>query len=265
MLSDSNHCLKLLVDVLLEFFDPGVWYSRTARHGQGCRVRAILVPVVSDMLAACQAGGFASPTATTFCTCCNLRSQDIENLDRGTWPEQDVVQQIQHAKRWWEAESLEEQERLFRNYGVTWSPLLDLPYWDPVLFTAIEPMHLFDTGLFQTHCWQVWKIDVSALGGDGSQLAGAMAVPRPSNSDMEKWYEVIRAAKNPTKLREQLSGRECVHDILWHICSDHNLRRAGNKGQLVASIVEWVSNFRVYWCVRRKFKTGHSSRQFYLM
>jgi hypothetical protein len=264
-LSDSNHCLKLLVDVLLEFFDPGVWYSRTARHGQGCRVRAILVPVVSDMLAARQAGGFASPTATTFCTCCNLRIQDIENLDRGTWPERDVVQQIQHAKRWREAESLEEQERLFRNYGVRWSPLLDLPYWDPVLFTAIEPMHLFDTGLFQTHCRQVWKIDVSALGGDGSQSAGAMAVPRPSNSDMEKWYEVIRAAKNPAKLREQLSGRECVRDVLWHICSDHNLRRAGNKGQLAASIVEWVSNFRVYWCVRRKFKTGHSGRQFYLM
>ncbi len=80
-LSDINHSLELLVDVLLEFFEPGVWYSRTARHSQGCRVRAILVPIVSDMLAARQAGGFASPTATNFCTCCNLRIQDIENLD----------------------------------------------------------------------------------------------------------------------------------------------------------------------------------------
>jgi hypothetical protein len=86
-LSDINHSLKLLVDVLLEFFDPGILYSRTARHKQGCRVQAILVPVVSDMLAARQAGGFASATATYFCTCCNLKVQDIENLDIHSWPQ----------------------------------------------------------------------------------------------------------------------------------------------------------------------------------
>ena len=244
-LSDTNNVLEPLVEVLLEFFDPGVWYSRTARHSQGCRVRAILVPVVSDMLAARQAGGFASPTATNFCTCCNLKIQDIENLDRSTWPGRDVVQQIQLAKRWRDAESLEEQERLFKNDGVRWSSLLDLPYWDPVLFTAIEPMHLFETGLFQTHLRQVWKVDVSASGGDGSRSAGAMATTRPPDSDMEKWYEVIRAAKDTVKLREQLNGRECARDVLWHICNDHDLRRAGNKGQLAGSIVEWVGDFHV--------------------
>jgi hypothetical protein len=90
-LSDTNHSLKLLVEVLLEFFDPSMWYSRTARHGQGCQVCAILVPVVSNMLAAYQAGRFASLTATNFCTCCNLKIQDIENLDRSTWLDQDVV------------------------------------------------------------------------------------------------------------------------------------------------------------------------------
>ena len=241
-LSDINHSLKLLVEVLLEFFEPGVWYSRTARRSQGCRVRAILVPIVSDMLAARQAGGFASPTATKFCTCCDLNVQDIENLDRSTWPERDVVQQIQLAKRWRDAGSLVEQEALFRNHGLRWSPLLDLPYWNPVLFTAIEPMHVFDTGLLQTHCRQVWGIDVSAPSGNGTASATAMAVPRPPNSDLEKWYEVIRAAQNPVTLREELNKRECTRDILWHICSDHNLRRAGTKWQLAGSIAEWVSD-----------------------
>jgi hypothetical protein len=191
------------------------------------------------MLAARQAGGFASPTATNFCTCCNLKVQDIENLDRSTWPNRDVVQQIQIAKCWRDAESLEEQERVFRDHGIRWSPLLDLPYWDPVLFTAIEPMHLFDTGLFQNHCRQVWKIGVSAPSGDALRSAGAI-IKRPSNSDMEKWYEVIRAAEDPAKLLEQLNGRDCTREILWHVCNDHNLRRAGNKGQLAGSIAEWV-------------------------
>jgi hypothetical protein len=246
-LSNTNHSLKLLVDVLLEFFDPGVWYSRTARHGQGCRVRAVLVSVVSDMLAARQAGGFASATATNFCTCCKLKIQDIENLDRSTWPKRDVVQQIHLAKRWRDAESLKEQESLFKDNGLRWSPILDLPYWDPILFTAIEPMHLFDTGLLQNHCRQVWQIDVSAPRGDGSRSAGATTVPRPSNYEMEKWYDVIRTAENPAKLREQLNGRACRRDILWHICDDHDLRRAGNKGQLVESIVDWVRDFHIDW------------------
>ncbi|KAF8264016.1 hypothetical protein EI94DRAFT_1534278, partial [Lactarius quietus] len=161
-LSDINHSLKLLVNVLLKFFDPGVWYSWTAKHSQGCRVCAMLVPVVSDMLAAWQAGGFVSPTATRFCTCCNLKIQDIENLDRSTWPERDVAEHIRVAKCWRDAKTLDEQETLFGKYGVRWSPLLDLPYWNPITFTAIEPMHLFDLGLFQTHCQQVWGINVSA-------------------------------------------------------------------------------------------------------
>ena len=239
-LSDINHSIKLLVDVLLEFFKPGVWYSRTARLSQGCRVRAILVPVVSDMLAARQAGGFASPTATNFCTCCSLKIQDIENLDKSTWPERDVVEHIQHAKCWREAETLEEQDALFKSNGIRWSPLLDLPYWNPILFTAIEPMHVFDVGLFQNHCRHVWGINVSALGGDGT-ASTATIVPRPSNSDFEKWYDIIRCAQDSDSLREQLNGRGCSRDILWHICNDHDLRRAGNKQQLVRSIDEWVS------------------------
>jgi Transposase family tnp2 len=245
-LSDINHSLKLLVDVLLEFFDPGVLYSRTARHQQGCRVRAVLVPVVSDMLAARQASGFASPTATYFCTCCNLKVQDIENLDRHTWPQRDVVEHIKIAKQWRDAETLADQETLFRNCGIRWSPLLDLPYWNPIRFTAIEPMHVFDAGLFQSHCRQVWGIDTSTLGSDGTAPSTTKAIPRPSDSELEKWYEIIRAAQNPERLREQLNGRDCARDTLWHICNDHNLRRAGTKWQLAGAITEWVCVFCVH-------------------
>ena len=244
-LSDTNHSLKLLVDVLLEFFEPGVWYSQTTRHNRGCRVRAVLVPIVSDMLAARQAGGFTSPTATNFCTCCNLKIQDIENLDRSTWPERDAVEHIRLARRWREAETLEEQEYIFRNNGIRWSPLLDLPYWNPILFTAIEPMHVFDVGLFQTHCRRVWEINVFAPSGDGTATTAAMLVPRPPNSDFEKWYDIIRSAQDSESLCGQLSGRGCPRDILWHICNDHDLRRAGNKRQLVRSIDEWVSAQRL--------------------
>ena len=240
-LSDINHSLKLLVDVLLEFFKPGVLYSRTARHKQGCRVRAILVPVVSDMLAARQAGGFASPTATYFCMCCNLKVQDIENLDKHSWPPRDVIEHVKVVKQWRDAESLDKQNVNFQNCSIRWSPLLQLPYWDPILFTAIEPMHVFDAGLFQTHCRQVWGIDTSNPGGGGTVSPMARAIARPPDAELEKWYEIICAAGDPEHLWGRLSGRDCARDTLWHICNDHNLRCAGNKSQLAMAIVEWVS------------------------
>ncbi len=84
-----------------------------------------------------------------------------------------------------------EQETLFKDHGIRWSPLLNLPYWNPILFTAIEPMHVFDVGLFQTHCRQVWGIDTTALSSDGLAMQSAMVVPRPSDSKLGKWYEVI--------------------------------------------------------------------------
>ena len=240
-LSDINHSINLLVDVLREFFHPGVLYSRTARHAHGCRVRAILVPVVVDMLAARQAGGFASPTATFFCTLCNLNIQDIENLDKRTWPERDVGEHGRLARQWRDAPTTEKQEALFKSHGIRWSPLLSLPYWNPILFTAIEPMHVFDAGLFQTHCRQVWGIDTTAVSGNGLTLQSDMVIARPLDSDLGKWYDAIRGLKNPEDVRERL--KDCPRDVLWHVCNDNELRRADlrNRRQLVGAIVEWVS------------------------
>ena len=202
------------------------------------------MPMVLDMLAAWQAGGFASLTATFFCTLCNLKIQDIENLDKRTWPERDVGEHIQLARQWRDGQMMEEQENLFKNHGLRWSPLLELPYWNPILFTAIEPMHIFDAGLFQTHCRQVWGIDATAPSGDGLTSQSTKLIARPSASELDKWYELI--SKNPEHLREKLKG--CAHDTLWHICNDNDLRRAGNKWQLAEAIVEWVSQL----CGRNK-------------
>ena len=35
-LSNINHSIKLLIDVLRKLFDPGIWFSRTARYREGC-------------------------------------------------------------------------------------------------------------------------------------------------------------------------------------------------------------------------------------
>jgi hypothetical protein len=99
-------------------------------------------------------------------------------------------------------------------------------------------MHVFDAGLFQTHLRYVWGIDTAASSGDGLTPQSAMDIPRPSDSELGELYEDIRKLKKPEDLQERL--KKCARNILWHICSDNNLRRAGKKLQLAEAIIEWV-------------------------
>ena len=103
-------------------------------------------------------------------------------------------------------------------------------------------MHVFDAGLFQTHCWQVWGIDTTALSGNGL-ISWSIATTRPSDFEFEKWYEVIHTTKDPEELREKLKGYS--HDALWHICNNNDLCCAGTKLQLAGAIVERVCHMNI--------------------
>ncbi|KAI8969510.1 hypothetical protein BD414DRAFT_402535, partial [Trametes punicea] len=66
---------------------------------------------------------------------------DISNLDRSSWPRRSREDHYHYARRWRDAESEVERKRLFDKYGVRWSELLRLPYWDPTRFSLLDAMH----------------------------------------------------------------------------------------------------------------------------
>ena len=237
-LDQINHALALLVRELLEFW-KGVYFTRTARFCNGRFAKGAMIPLVCDMLAARQVAGFGSVTSTFFCTFCLLTIQDIENLQKGTWPERTIYNHLQCARSWRDCRSERDRVRLFQLHGIRWSALLDLPYWNPILFTVLDSMHASFLGLFQTHCRKVWGIDVSVEGGDGSLLRPKKAVPRPPNSALRDCLLLIRA--NSPTLLEQLTASNVPKNVLWHVCVDHGLRHAGAKRALAKAIAEWVS------------------------
>ena len=236
-LEQINHVLSLLVLELLEFW-KGVYYTRTYKFPGGRFSKGVLIPLVSDMLAARQVAGFGSATSTFFCTFCSLTIQDIENLQKSTWPERTLHHHLECAREWKNCQSERDRERLFKLYGLRWSALLDLPYWNPILYTVLDSMHAAFLGLFQTHCRKVWRIDVSVEGGDGSLLHAKKSVLRPLDSVLRNWLKVIQA--NPEDLLEQLTGEKITKNVLWHICVDNSLRHAGARRALAKAIVEWV-------------------------
>ncbi|KAF9647790.1 hypothetical protein BDM02DRAFT_3187692 [Thelephora ganbajun] len=238
-LDQINHALSLVVAELLEFW-RGVYYTVIFASPSGCLTKGAMIPLICDMLSARQLTGLSSATSTLFCTFCLLTIQDIENLDKSTWPARDLVAQIEHAKLWRDSSSEADRDACFKAHGVHWSVLLDLPYWNPILFSVIDSMHAAHLGLFHSHCRKVWRIDVSADGGEGMAIQPAKDVPRPSDRTLSRWLAIIRDSPDTTALRRSLMGSDgCPKDVLWHICVDNKIRSAGGRRQLVDNIIGW--------------------------
>ena len=126
-LDQINHALALLVTELLEFW-KGVYYTLTFASLCGCMAKGVMIPLVCDMLATCQLAGFGSATSTWFCTFCLLTIQDIENLDKSTWPARDLASLLEKAKLWRDCESEAGRDACLKAHGIRWSVLFELPY-----------------------------------------------------------------------------------------------------------------------------------------
>ncbi|KAK0183689.1 hypothetical protein F5146DRAFT_881089, partial [Armillaria mellea] len=158
-LDEVNCSLKLVVQEMKDLWYPGIFYSWTTTCPQGRIYHATLVPVICDMLAAHQVSGFSSATSTFFCTVCLLAIQDIENIDVDRWPRWDFIEHCHHIQCWRDADNSDERHSVFEKKGIRWSELLDLPYWNPSLFTVVDAPHTGYLGLFQHHCHAVWSIN----------------------------------------------------------------------------------------------------------
>ena len=237
-LDQINHVLVIIVAELLEFW-KGIFYTATASSPFGRLVKGMLIPLVCDMLAARQLAGFSSATSTFFCTFCLITIHDIEDLNKGSWPLRDISKHLHYAKLWKNSSSKAEQDATFKKHGIRWSALLDLPYWNPILFSVVDTMHSTYLGMVHSHCRRIWGINASIEGGDGSVLRSKKLVPRPADDVLSHWLDVIRTTQDPEKLRNTLSA--VPKDTLWHICVDHGLRSVGGRKLMARRIVEWVS------------------------
>ncbi|PPQ66510.1 hypothetical protein CVT24_007059 [Panaeolus cyanescens] len=242
-----NPYVDLVVDKLLEFWNPGVFFSRTYRNLHGRAFKAILIPVVCDMLAARQViGHTSSPTSHDLCTQCDLDKDDIDITDRQQWPEKSVDHVRRCAEAWKNAPDEAERDRLFNAYGIRWSPLLRLPYWDPIKYTVIDSMHTLDLNLFQTHCRKLFTINTTTNGGDGTVTSPVEKRDKrvSSKDDLRSLRRCVQLLENPP---EQLEDQLLMmpRKVLYTICVDNNITSgnrtvvAGTKHVLARSIFLW--------------------------
>ena len=158
----------------------------------------------------------------------------MEDFDPVAWPKRDLLEHKAHAEAWRDAQSEAERELIFQEHGIRWTELLRLPYWDPIKFTAIDSMHNLYLGIVKTHFRDVWGMDVDVEDGDAATHPTRKPPPRPDPEQLKLGAEAL-VHGTLTDL-----GR-FSKAVLWFLCEERGLRRAGTKKQLLKILAEWVS------------------------
>ncbi|EJD38817.1 hypothetical protein AURDEDRAFT_71822 [Auricularia subglabra TFB-10046 SS5] len=166
-----NWFLQILVNELVSFYERGVWYTQTAKCPTGRLVWAALGPVVCDLDAARGIAGFGSVGHRLFCTICDITSSAIADFQTAFGPRGGPASErfplwTRFVDLWNKATTIKEQEKLWSDYGMRWTELSRLSYWDPFRYLVIDPMHNLFLGLLKRHLRVIWGMDVDMTGWD---------------------------------------------------------------------------------------------------
>jgi len=245
-LTQINHLLEPLVEELLEFWTPGVWFNRTPRWEHGRIIKAALVPLVCDLKAARQVMGHGSHSARKFCSICQLPRDEIDVTDKSKLVAISSTEYRRRAVKWKDAVSQSQRDKVFKKYGVRWSVLLRLPYWDPPRFTVVDTMHTVLLGHLHRHCSILWKMNPTRSdnpGGRSYPSSSKAKEPGLSYKTIMSIAWVIRSAPEKT-----IRDRNKAH--LWSFCLDNGIVAAGSmesydEKELQDKVLEYVSRLSV--------------------
>jgi hypothetical protein len=162
-LTELNHYIRPLVDDLKTSWERGFSFSRTALHPTGRIAHTAIAAVVCDLPAARQAAGMAGHGSHFYCTVCSCyHDSTLARTDYLNWKNRDIKQMRKHAEMWRDAKTTAEQVKIFETYGVRWSELWRLPYWDPTCQLVVDSMHCLLEGIVHVHIRHVLGLSMAA-------------------------------------------------------------------------------------------------------
>ncbi|KAF9078096.1 hypothetical protein BDP27DRAFT_1379226 [Rhodocollybia butyracea] len=132
------HFLDTVRKIIMEFNLPGQ-----------------ILALIADLQASKKISGFGSITANYFCTYCLCHKKNIEDLNYTSWVHRVAATVREQAQRWHDAITITEKNGLFLTTGVRWTPMYDIPYWNPVQYMILGFMHNILEG---HHLRELWGI-----------------------------------------------------------------------------------------------------------
>ena len=142
-----NPFLKPMVDELKEFWDPGVRLYTAESPKFKLLFKIALMCVACDIPAARKCCGFKGHSANYGCSRCKkffpggIGCKDFSGFDRASWPERDLQEHYEACRLLQKCKTQTARETMQTQTGVKYSVLIELPYFNPIRFTIIDPMH----------------------------------------------------------------------------------------------------------------------------
>lgn len=225
----SNHIITPLIDHLVTLW-TGVHYSSTNDHPDGRVVRAVLGPLLCDLVAVRQVAGHASHCSkSSLCTVCYASTVDMERA--GPSALRTNKEQREAAERWKNAKTIEERDAIFAASGIRYSELLRLLYWDPTKMVVADSLHQLLLGIIQRFCRDVWGMNSSNTDTEGIE-------PVPPTHTTVAALNGARAALNQ---RDWSELEKASVALLYRLCYDWGSWRGSRvKARLIASLQSWV-------------------------
>ncbi|KZP02636.1 hypothetical protein FIBSPDRAFT_770421 [Athelia psychrophila] len=209
-LDQSNHYMEPLITQLNNSYENGVKFTRTYKHHEGRQTRSAIAVFVNDLPGGKKVAQMAGHQSKShFCSLCTLHKDRINEIDPAFWVPRDVVALRHAAYAWKNATSKAERDAIFAKYGVRWSELWRLSYYDPIKMLVIDGMHNLFEGLVQFHCRYV-------LGIDGSEAETEETIPTTREIDGAK--NILSSSRSS----EAAKGRIKFH-VLKAICREKGL------------------------------------------
>lgn len=151
-LEHLNHYIRPLVDDMVDSWERGIYFSKTACYPTGRLARSAIVLAACDLPAARHLASLAGAGSHFYCSVCNCyHKTTYSRVDFESWDLRDKDKLREFAEQWRDAATTSERERLFKAHGVRYSEMWRLPYWDPSRQLVVDPMHCILEGLVQHH------------------------------------------------------------------------------------------------------------------
>ena len=157
---NMNCYLASLVQELIELW-TGVDMS-VASFSKMVRVLCALLCVACDVPAARNVCGFLGYSAQLRCSKCMKKfpgpigGKNYSGFDLTQWPERTVEEHRKNVEAIKSCTTVKHQSELESKFGCRYSVLLDLPYFDPIRMTIIDPMHNMFLGTAKHVLKNVW-------------------------------------------------------------------------------------------------------------
>ncbi|PPQ82731.1 hypothetical protein CVT24_009908 [Panaeolus cyanescens] len=263
-----NHYLEPVVDQLDAFWNPGVYFSRTAKYPAGRLVILALIILICDLPAARKTAGMASVKHTFFCSSCHasIHKEGYGSTDFKGWRRRTKEEYEEGSKKWLAAKTDTERTAVFNTYTTRWSAFSKLSYFDIHSSLAVDAMHNLFLGLLKDHA-HVLGIGIKRDGSKESALSTPLSLT-PSDGMTEREHEDLAdllcyiqtplqttIQEDPDKVSRKLntflhsSLLLMVQELRGNVSvADGSLKKM-TKADLIAILIEW-----------RKTQPEHASR-----